>query len=193
METIFLRFLARRSISYSGNVFFNECFVPGCGNWFSGLYKPFFIYFLRPLPVKAFFPCSRNVFLNESFIPAIGKGFFSLETVYFIWKFISNIGNHHWCEWKTIFKGRTYSCEWKLIFWLRETIFFHCHRYFSRSPSSRIMETHFSVQKKKYCFLFRIFFPSSRIHYLNYREAYLKLLLLLLTTILSDFQIFLSM
>ena len=56
-----------------------------------------------------------------------------------------------------------------------ETIFFHCLRYFSRSSSSWLVETHFSVQKKKYYFLPRTFFPARGNHYLNYREAYLKL------------------
>ena len=74
-----------------------------------------------------------------------------------------------------------------MIFWLVETNFLHWHRYYSRSPSSRILETYFSVQKKKYCFLFLAFFPASEIHYLNYREVYLKLLLLLLAIILFDF------
>ena len=63
----------------------------------------------------------------------------------------------------------------------------HCLRYISRSSSSRLVETHFSVQKKKYCFLLRTFFPASGNHYLNYREAYLKLLSLLLATIFFDF------
>ena len=48
---------------YSGNVFFNECLVPGTGNWFSGLYKLFLIYFLqRHLPVKAFFRLVERCF-----------------------------------------------------------------------------------------------------------------------------------
>ena len=68
-----------------------------------------------------------------------------------------------------------------------KTIFFHCLRYFSRSSSSRLVETHFSVQKKKYCFLLRTFFPAGGNHYLNYREAYLKLLSLLLTMIFFNF------
>ena len=74
-----------------------------------------------------------------------------------------------------------------MIFWLVETIFFHWHGYFWRIPSSRIVQTHFSVQKKKYCFLFLSFFSASGIHHLTYREAYLKLLLLPLTMILFDF------
>ena len=45
----------------------------------------------------------------------------------------------------------------------------------------------FSVQKKKYRFLFRTFFPTSKNHYLDFREAYLKHLLLLLTTVFFDF------
>ena len=45
----------------------------------------------------------------------------------------------------------------------------------SNSPSSRLVEMHFPVQKIKFCFLFRAFFHVSRNDYLNYREAYLKL------------------
>ena len=68
-----------------------------------------------------------------------------------------------------------------------ETIFFHCLRYVSRSSSSRLVKIHFPVQKEKYCFLPRTFFPASGNHYLNYREAYLKPLSLLLATIFFDF------
>ena len=45
----------------------------------------------------------------------------------------------------------------------------------------------FSVQKNKYRFLLRAFFPGCENYYSNYKEAYLKLLLLLLATILLDF------
>ena len=65
-------------------------------------------------------------------------------------------------------------------------IFFHCLRYFSRNSSSWLVETHFSVQKKKYCFLPRTYFPASGKH-LTYREAYLKLLSLLLEMISFNF------
>ena len=85
-----------------------------------------------------------------------------------------------------VFKDRTNSCWWKLIRWLAETIFLQCLRYFSRSPSSRLVGMYFSVQKK-YCFSFRAFFPASGNHYLNYRVAYLKLLLVLLVAIFFDF------
>ena len=85
------------------------------------------------------------------------------------------------------FKDRIYSCWWKLIFWLVEIIFFHCFRYFFKEPLFRLVETHFSFQKKKYCFLFGAFFPASGNHYLNHRGAYLKLLLLLLAIIFFDF------
>ena len=79
------------------------------------------------------------------------------------------------------------SCQWKLIFQLVETIFFHCLRYFLRSSSSRLVETQFPVQKKKYCFLLRNFFPTSGKHYLTHRKAYLKLLSLLLEIIFLYF------
>ena len=68
-----------------------------------------------------------------------------------------------------------------------ETIFFHCFRYFSTSPSFRLVGIHFSVQKKKYCFLLITFFPAGRTHYLNHRETYLKLFALPLATIFFNF------
>ena len=46
--------------------------------------------------------------------------------------------------------------------------------------------TFFSLEKK-YCFLLRTFSAASGNHYLNYKEAYLKLLSLLLATILFEF------
>ena len=70
-----------------------------------------------------------------------------------------------------------YSSRKKLILWLVETISCPCLRYFLRNPSSRLMETHFSVQKKTYCCLLRAFFSASGNHYLRYKEAYSKLLL----------------
>ena len=40
VETIF-NFLPEEAVfPYSGNVFFNECFIPSSGNGFSGKYKP---------------------------------------------------------------------------------------------------------------------------------------------------------
>ena len=47
------------------------------------------------------------------------------------------------------------------------------------------METHFSVQKKKYHFLFRAFLPVNGNYYLNYRKAYLKFMQL--ATMFFDF------
>ena len=49
------------------------------------------------------------------------------------------------------------------------------------------MEKHFSVQKKKYRFLFRAFLPAYGNYYLNYRKAYLKFLSLQLATMFFDF------
>ena len=65
--------------------------------------------------------------------------------------------------------------------------FFYCIRYFSRSFSSQLVETNFSVQKKKYYFLLKTDFSASGNYYSNYTEAYLKLLSLLLATICFDF------
>ena len=71
----------------------------------------------------------------------------------------------------------TYCSRWKLIVWLVETILCPCLRYFSRSPSSRLMEMNLSIQKKAYCFLLTTFFCASGNHYSRYKKAYLKLLL----------------
>ena len=51
----------------------------------------------------------------------------------------------------------------------------------------RFVRMHFSIKKKKQCFLFKAFFLASGNHHLNYREVVLKLLLLLLATISFDF------
>ena len=71
----------------------------------------------------------------------------------------------------------TYCSRWKQTVWLVETILCPCLRYFSRSPSSRLIETNLSIQKKAYCFLLTAFLHASGNHYLRYKEAYLKLLL----------------
>ena len=70
---------------------------------------------------------------------------------------------------------KNYSSRWKLILWLAETILCPCLKYLSRNPSSLLIETHFSVQKKTYCWLLKAFFSASGNHYLRYKEAYLKL------------------
>ena len=78
-------------------------------------------------------------------------------------------------------------------FWLVETIFFHYLIYFSRSPFSKLAETHFPVQKNSIAFLFRALFRASESRYLSYTEDYLKPVILLLATIFLIFWIFLSM
>ena len=65
--------------------------------------------------------------------------------------------------------------------------FFHCLTYFSRGCLSRLVGTHFSVEKKKYCFSLKTFFPAGGNHYSNHKNAYLKLLSLLFPTIYYDF------
>ena len=47
--------------------------------------------------------------------------------------------------------------------------------------------TRFFMPEEKYCFLLRTLFTAGGNHYLNYREAYSKLLSLLLATIFFDF------
>ena len=90
-------------------------------------------------------------------------------------------GNHFLKTDLILASENSFSSQWK------QTIFFHYLRYFSRSSLSRLVETHFSVQKKKSVFYLELFFPANGNHYLNYREAYLKLLSLLLATIFFNF------
>ena len=88
------------------------------------------MFFQKLLAEKAFFLSSGNLFLNESFTPAIGEGFVSLmETVTLLESFF--------------LLAETVTA----IFWLVETILFHWLIYFSRSPSSQLAETYFSVEK----------------------------------------------
>ena len=82
---------------YSGNVFFNECFIPGSGN---GLF-------------------------HESFIPAIGERFSLqwkrstlLESSFLLAKTVTDTSGNYFLK-----IDRPYSCQWRLIFQLMETIF----------------------------------------------------------------------
>ena len=88
-------------------------------------------------------------------------------------------GNHFLKTDFILDSGNSFSSQWKPFSSIVTDIF--------QSSSSRLVETHFSGQKKKYCFLLRTFFLASGNHYLNYREVYLKLLSLLLATIFFDF------
>ena len=89
-------------------------------------------------------------------------------------------GNHFLTTHLILASGNSFSSQWKQFSSIAlPQIYFN--KFFI--PTSG----HFSVQKKKYCFLLRTFFPASGNHYLNYREAYLKLLSLLLATIFFDF------
>ena len=102
----------------------------------------------------SFFPVQwKRIFLTKPSFQLLEEGFLFIGNRLLYLRDLSNLANE-----------------------LVETIFFHWLRYFSRSSSSRLVETHFLVQKKKYCFFLRTFFPASGNHYLNYREAYLKLL-----------------
>ena len=80
-----------------------------------------------------------------------------VETIYFTWEFFLLVETVTDMSGNQFFKHRTNSCLWKLIFWLVEIILFHCARSLSRSPSSRLVGTHCSVQKKKYCFFIQNF------------------------------------
>ena len=107
----------------------------------------FYTFFQRLQPEKAFFVQWKLIFeriLHSGYWRSI---FLSNRDRYFTCKFFSTSGNHHCFAWKPIFKYGTCPCWQKLNFRLVETIFFHCVMCFSRSPSSQLAETHFSVQK----------------------------------------------
>ena len=105
--------------------------------------KPFSIFY----PKEAGFPYSGDAFFNECFIQLLQKDFlFSGNCLHYL-RVFSYL--------KTDFKDR-------VVFQLVETIFFHCLRYFSRSSSSRLVKTHFSVQKKKVLVLTQSFFSCQR-------------------------------
>ena len=164
VETIFHFFPEEAVFPYSGNVFFNKCFIPSSGNGFSGKYKP-----------QLFFRRLEMYFFNESFISAIGEGFSLywklstlLESSFQLVKTVTDMNENHFL------KTDLNSCQWKLTFQLVETIPFHWLRYFSRSSLSQLVETHFPFQKKKYCFLLRTFFPASGNHYLKLQRSLFK-------------------
>ena len=78
---------------YSGNVFFNECFILGFGNGYSGKYK------------INFFSSSENVFFDETFIPAIREGFSLywkpsafLERSFLLAKTVTNMSGNHFLK-----------------------------------------------------------------------------------------------
>ena len=148
METIFFDFLARRSsFSVPRKRKFQQW------TWIFWLvHTIFYIWFQRLLQEKAFFIQWKLDFERILHSGYWRRIFLSNGGRNFTWKFFSTSGNHHFHEWKSIFKDRTYSCRWKLIFWVVETIFFHCLIYLSRSPSSQLVETHFSVQKNSIVF-----------------------------------------
>ena len=150
-------FLLLKTIEIMGGTILRKKYFTASGNHFRFLSqkKQFF------LIVETYFSMSASFFI-----------FYLVKTIYFTCEFFPTSRNRHWYEWKPFFKNRTYSCWWTLIFYLLETIFFHFLRYFSRSSSSRIVETNFSVQKKMYWYLLRTFFPATGNHYLDCKEAY---------------------
>ena len=109
--------------------------------------------FLASTNHKIFFCLEERYFFKEFFVAAIREGF-SLYWKLPTWEFFPAIQNRHWYEWKPFLKDRHY----------------------------RLVEAHFSVQKKKCCFLLRTLFLTTG----NW-EAYSKLLSLLLATIFFNF------
>ena len=113
----------------------------------------FYISFETPASESFFFHLMETYFWNESYIPTIREGFSVyyelstlLESFFVLLETVTDMNANQ------VFKDRSCSSWWKLILWLVETIFFPCLRYFSRRPSSPLMETHFSIQKKTSCF-----------------------------------------
>ena len=130
---------------YRGNVFFNECFIAGSGTGF------FISFFQRHLPEKAFFLSSGNVFLNESFIPAIGEGYFSLmktvtllESFFLLVETVTATSGNQFLKTELILAGDFLTSGNHFLP--------YCLIYFSRSPSSQLAETYFSVQKNSIVF-----------------------------------------
>ena len=134
----------------------------------------FYIFFRDSCWGKIYFPSSGNVFLNESFT----KILLSNGHHHFTWKFLFTRGNRHCYEWRPIFKDKSYSCWWKLTLWLVETIF-HWLIYFSRSPSSQLAETHFSVQKKRLFFIQSFLFFYWKPIFKLWRSYFKPLIILL--------------
>ena len=112
----------------------------------------------------SFFLSSGDVFFNKSFIPAIGG--FSLQQ-----------------KPSTLLERSLLLVE--TVNDMSGNLFLPLSQIFFKEFFIPASETHLSVQKKKYCFLVRTFFPAGE-NYLNYREAYLRLLSLLLATIFLD-------
>ena len=98
---------------YRGNILFNECFIPGGGNAFSGQCKPFiYIFFQRLLLEKAFFLSSGNLILNESVILTVGVRFFSvmktvtlLESFFLLKETVTAMSGNHFLKTKLILSG----------------------------------------------------------------------------------------
>ena len=112
----------------------------------------FFIYFFGGYcQWKLFFILMETYFWTNPSFQLLEKDFFYSGNRLFYLRAFSSNGNCHWYEWKPVLKNRTNSCWWKLICWLAKTIFFSMSQIFFKE-SSGLVEMHFSVQKKMYCF-----------------------------------------
>ena len=139
--------------------------------WIFQLVQTIFTYFLRLLPVKAYFPFSGDVFLNESSIPAIRELFFQVDTdfmasgnhfmplpqIFFKEHFIPVNGKRFFSLKENVFlfiKNFIF-CQWKPLLSLFETLITTILFYFSNISVSG---NRFSIQQKQYSFIYR-FFP----------------------------------
>ena len=139
----------------------------------------------RLVQTISFFPSSGNVFFNESFIPAI-RGF-SLywkpstlfESSFLLAKTVIDMSGNHFLKTNLILaSGNSFSSQWKPFLPLPQMFF---KKFFIPASGNKF----FSPEEK--VFLLRTFFPAIGNHDLNYREAYLRILSLLLATVFFDF------
>ena len=145
-------------------IFFNEFFNPASGILFSIPWKQYAF-------VQGFFYAVENHYSN--FLS--GGNRLYLRVFFYQWK-----PSLIWV--KTNVQRQNLKLLVKTDFLAKANQFLSLSQLFFKEYFIPVSETHFSVSKKVYCFLF--FFHASGYRYSNYREAYLKLSLLLLPTIL---------
>ena len=115
VETSFFFFLPEEAVfPCRRKVFFNECFIPGSGNGFSGLQIIFYIFSETPAGENLFFCLVEQIFERILHFGYWRRVFLSNGDRYFIRKIFSTSGNRQ--KSKPIFKDRTYPGLWKLIF-----------------------------------------------------------------------------
>ena len=142
-----------------------------------------FLYiFQKLLQVKAFFVQWKRIFKRILHSDCWGRIFFSsnlIESFLLLAETVTDMGGNQFLRTDLILVETDFFASGNVFLILSQI-------FFKESLILSIGST-FSVQKNKYRFLLRAFFPGCENYYLNYKEAYLKLLLLLLAIILLDF------